>query len=66
MVILQSFEPSSTIPPFQGSGQGNGESGTIWATISTVLVNMLRGEGFGAHVMNTVTKDLANIVDFCC
>ena len=33
--------------PVQGSGQGNGASPTIWALISTPLLNMIRSQGFG-------------------
>jgi hypothetical protein len=41
----------TTSPPIQGVGQGNGAGPQIWALVSTVVLNMLRHQGYGAFVL---------------
>ena len=58
------LEPSIDCPPLQGSGQGNGASGEAWEIISTVLLIMLREEGYGARFVSTISAELTGIVGF--
>lgn len=48
--------------PVQGSGQGNGASPTIWALISTPLLNMVRTLGFGVSLKAPLTKEETKFV----
>ena len=50
--------------PFQGVGQGNAAATTIWATISLVLLQMLKEEGFGASIITPLTQELIQTVGF--
>ena len=60
----KSFGPTAGLHPFQGSGQGNGASGAIWAAISTVLLNILRDDGYGAQFTTTISNELTKLVGF--
>jgi len=42
--------------PFQGVGQGNGMGPCIWAAVSSVLFDALRGSGFGAKVRSPISE----------
>ena len=46
---------SGTPVPFQGSGQGNGVSPTIWLAISAVLMHLLAAMGFGMTIMMAIS-----------
>ena len=46
----------------QGSGQGNGASPTIWALISTPLLNMMRTLGFGVSLKAPLSQETTNFV----
>ena len=59
-----SFEPSDNLPPFQRIGQGNGNSGTVWAAIITILLNILHNEGYGAHFISSIIKEVTDILGF--
>ena len=48
--------------PVQGSGQGNGASPTIWALISTPLLNMMRTLGHGVSLETPIKKDQIQLV----
>jgi hypothetical protein len=50
-------------PPLQGAGQGNGAAPTLWAMISTPLINMMRTAGFGFQMVSGITK---RAVTFVC
>ena len=56
------FRPTLNLPIFQGSAQDNGASGTVWTTISTVIVNMLREESYGVYFVSSITKQLTKLV----
>jgi hypothetical protein len=42
---------------FHGILQGNGAGPAIWATVSTPILNSLRDEGFGAHILCPTTSN---------
>ena len=48
--------------PVQGSGQGNGASPTIWALISTPLLNMVRSLGHGVALTTPLSKEAIKFV----
>ena len=45
-----------TTPPHQGSGQGNGAGPTIWVMISTILLTIMRYEGFGLNALSCLSQ----------
>ena len=45
-----------------GIGQGNGAAPTLWETISTVLLNMLRSKQYGATLSLVFTSKKIKIV----
>jgi hypothetical protein len=51
------FESNDVHPvAIQGVGQGNGAGPQIWALISTVILNMLRTEGWGASFTSPIDR----------
>eukprot|EP00957_Ditylum_brightwellii_P082486 6271239-Ditylum_brightwellii.AAC.1 len=52
--------PCSPLP--QGLGQGNGAVPTIWALISTPILNSLRERGFGAAFKCAFSKESFTLV----
>ena len=46
---------TSTWPPLQGSGQGNGAGPTIWVMISAILLTIMKEEGFGLNVISCLS-----------
>ncbi len=43
-------------PPGHGCGQGNGGGPTFWVLVSTLLLQVLRVEGFGTHFCGMVSN----------
>jgi hypothetical protein len=52
-------------PPPQGLGQGNGAAPTIWALVSTPILNALRKKGYGAAFKCAITKNNFKLVGYC-
>ena len=50
--------------PIHGTGQGNGASPSIWAVVSTPILNMLRKEGYGAIFELPITHEQCWVVGF--
>jgi hypothetical protein len=50
--------------PIQGLGQGNGAGPTIWALISTPVLNMLRTHGFGIKITSCLSGDYLHFVGY--
>jgi hypothetical protein len=50
--------------PIQGLGQGNGAGPTIWALISTPVLNMLRTHGFGIKITSCISGDYSHFVGY--
>ena len=42
-------------PPLQGAGQGNGAGPAIWVAISTVLLSIMRQQGFGFSILSSLS-----------
>jgi hypothetical protein len=51
--------------PIQGLGQGNGAGPTIWALISTPVLNMLRSHGYGIKIVSCISRDYLHFVGYC-
>jgi hypothetical protein len=51
-------------PPPQGLGQGNGAAPTIWALVSTPLLETLREEGHGMIFKCNISKDSFHLVGY--
>jgi Reverse transcriptase (RNA-dependent DNA polymerase) len=51
--------------PIQGLGQGNGAGPTIWALISTPVLNLLRTHGFGIRITSCISGDFLHFVGYC-
>ena len=49
-------------PPLQGMLQGNGASGTAWAAVSTLIVNVMRTAGFGFSTWSAISKEAVDMV----
>ena len=47
---------------FQGIGQGNGSATAIWAAISTVIINVLKAQGYGIKLVSAISKTILNIL----
>lgn len=43
--------------PIQGVGQGNGAGPQIWAAVSTLVLNLLRVEGYGAYFRSAISAE---------
>ena len=41
--------------PLQGVGQGNGAGPAIWVAISSVLLNIMRSNGFGFAIFSALS-----------
>ena len=52
------------VVPVQGIGQGNGAGPTMWALVSTPVLNMLRAEGCGAFFRAAITGDEIRFVGY--
>jgi Reverse transcriptase (RNA-dependent DNA polymerase) len=50
--------------PIQGLGQGNGAGPTIWALISTPVLNMLQTHGFGIKITSCISGDYLHFVGY--
>jgi Reverse transcriptase (RNA-dependent DNA polymerase) len=50
--------------PIQGLGQGNGAGPTIWALISTPVLNMLRTHGYGIKITSCISGDYLHFVGY--
>lgn len=51
--------------PIQGLGQGNGAGPTIWALISTPILNLLRTHGFGNKITSCISGSNLHFVGYC-
>ena len=49
---------------FHGAGQGNGFAPCIWAAISTVMLEVLKDEGFGSAITSSITNLVTSLVAF--
>lgn len=52
-------------PPPQGLGQGNGAAPTIWALVSTPILNALRKAGYGAAFKCSISGEEFRLVGYC-
>jgi hypothetical protein len=60
-----SFRANQVHPvAIQGIGQGNGAGPQIWAAISSVVLDMLRGQGMGAFFEAPITKEKLHIAGY--
>jgi Reverse transcriptase (RNA-dependent DNA polymerase) len=62
---LASYNASDADIPIQGLGQGNGAGPTIWALISTPVLNLLRTHGFGIKITSCISGDYLHFVGYC-
>ncbi len=51
-------------PPLQGLLQGNGASGTGWNAISTVIIDMMKAQGFGFSAWSAISREVIDLVCF--
>jgi hypothetical protein len=51
--------------PIQGLGQGNGAGPTIWALISTPVLNLLRTHGYGIKIISYISGEHLHFVGYC-
>jgi hypothetical protein len=49
-------------PPLQGMGQGNGAGPTIWAVLSTPVMNLVRRAGFGFSMLTAISVSLVSFI----
>jgi hypothetical protein len=59
-----SFGGKLWVVPVQSIGQGNGAGPTMWAIVSTPVLNMLRAEGCGAYFRAAITGDEIRFVGY--
>jgi hypothetical protein len=59
------YEAKQGSIPIQGLGQGNGAGPTIWALISTPVLNMLRTHGYGIKITSCISGDHLHFVGYC-
>jgi hypothetical protein len=59
-----SFGGKLWIVPTQSIGQGNGAGPTMWALVSTPVLNLLRAEGCGAFFHAALTGDEVRFVGY--
>lgn len=52
-----SYGGANWVTPMHGRGQGNGAGATIWAVLSTPLLNLLRLKGYGCEFISPISKD---------
>ncbi len=50
--------------PIAGIGQGNGAGPHIWAAVSSPMLDVMRSEGFYAHVISAITLLSRQVVGF--
>ncbi len=60
-----SYDAADAATPIQGLGQGNGAGPTIWALISTPVLNLLRTHGFGIKITSCISGDYLHFVGYC-
>jgi hypothetical protein len=60
-----SYDAAASDIPIQGLGQGNGAGPTIWALISTPVLNLLRTHGYGIKIISCISGDLLHFVGYC-
>ena len=60
----RSFGGNEWTTPVHGVGQGNGASPTIWAVVSTPVLNMMRANGFGTTFCSALNGDIINFVGY--
>jgi hypothetical protein len=59
-----SYEALQGNIPIQGLGQGNGAGPTIWALISTPILNMLRSHGYGIKITSCISGNNLHFVGY--
>jgi hypothetical protein len=47
-----------------GVGQGNGADPAIWVAISTVLLQVMNEQGFGATLQSAITNRICSLVGY--
>jgi hypothetical protein len=50
--------------PMQGIYQGNGGGPTIWAVVSSPLLQIMKEEGFGTYFKATITDDAIRLAGY--
>ena len=50
--------------PISGIGQGNGLGPTLWALISTKLLQMMHSAGYGVSITSALTKTIISLAGF--
>jgi hypothetical protein len=50
--------------PIHGIGQGNGAGSTIWAVVSTPLLNLLRKKGYGCEIICLLSSTFFRFVGY--
>jgi hypothetical protein len=58
------YHANQGLHPIQGLGQGNGAGPTIWALISTPVLNMLRTHGFGIKISSCISGEYLHFVGY--
>jgi hypothetical protein len=61
---LEKFFGGFEIIPFHGIGQGNGADPTIWAIVSTPILNMVWDANVGIFIKSSILKDLVRFSVF--
>jgi hypothetical protein len=52
------------VVPVHSLGQGNGAGPTIWAVVSTPVLNLIRAQGCGFFYMTCITHEEINLVGY--
>ena len=58
------FSGKLWIVPLQGVGQGNGAFPTIWAVVSTPVLNILRNMGYGIFFKAAISGETLHFTGF--
>ena len=47
--------------PYMGALQGNGTAGTVWTTVSSVIIHTMKSLGFGYHTCTAITAETIHL-----
>jgi len=60
----QSYGPNPSGPPPQGLIQGNGAAPAAWSAITAILVDCMKGEGYGYEAWAPISQRTMTLVCF--
>jgi len=60
----RSYGPNSSGPPPQGLIQGNGAAPAAWSAITAILVDCMKGEGYGYEAWAPISQRATTLVCF--